>query len=753
MAQEFSQRYLMIDGQGNFGSIDGDRAAAYRYTECRLQQQAEELLADIDKDTVDMRPNFDETLEEPAVLPARIPNLLVNGSTGIAVGMATNIPPHNLREVVDGIIHLVDNPNATIDELCGFVKGPDFPTGGVVCGLAPIRELYETGRGKIKVRGRAEIEENENERDRIIITEIPYTVNKSTLITKMASLVHSKTLEGIADIRDESGKEGIRVVIELKKNCVPNVLLNKIYKHTQLEVTFGAIMLAIDHGRPRVMNLKEVMECFVEHRFEVITRRTKFDLKKAEARAHILEGFRIAMDNMDDVVRIIRESKNREEADVELRRRFGFSELQSKAILEMRLYQLTGLERGKIEQEYEEIMQLIAYLRDLLEHEEKIYAVIKEDLLEIREKYGDDRRTDLTVHEGEINIEDMIADDPFVITVSNTGYIKRVPLTAYRQQRRGGKGVVGMNTKDSDFVQHVFSATAHDSLLCFTHSGKMHMVKVYSIPEATRTSRGKAIVNLLQLDPEDRIASMIPIREFSEELHLVMATHKGVVKKTNLADYRNVRSAGIIAIRIDEDDELIGVELTGGQNNLMLTTHDGMTIHFAEKLLRDQGRATRGVRGIKLAKDDFVRSLTVVDPEATLLVVCENGYGKRTAFDEYRQTNRGGKGVMTIRTSERNGKVIGAYAVHDDDALMMITSGGQMIRIGLNEMRVMSRVTQGVRLITLDEDDHLVSVARLDPEDEADVDAEGSDESTVEPDAPEVADAGLETEKPEEESS
>jgi len=718
MAQDFSQRYMLIKGQGNFGSIDGDNAAAYRYTECKLMRQAEELLADIDKNTVDMKLNFDESRWEPTVLPARIPNLLVNGSTGIAVGMATNIPPHNMGEVVDGVIHLIENPDATVQDLCQFVKAPDFPTGGIIHGFTPIREFYETGRGKIKVRGKADIEEHDTKRDRIIITEIPYTVNKSNLILKMAALVQNKVLEGIADIRDESGKLGIRVVIELKKNAVPSVLLNKIYKHTQLEITFGSIMLAIDHGRPRVMNLKEVMECFIDHRFEVITRRTQFELDKAEARAHILEGFIIALDNLDEVVRIIRQSKDREEARVSLIERFTFSDLQCKAILEMRLYQLTGLERSKIEAEYNELMKLIEYLRELLASKEKLFGVIRDDLVEIRAAYSDERRTDVVVDEGEIDIEDLIADDPCVITVSNTGYVKRVLLNNYRQQRRGGKGVVGMNTKATDFVEHVYSATAHDSLLCFTQAGKMYMLKVYSIPEASRIARGTAIVNLLQMDSEDKIAAMIPIREFSEELHLVMATSKGIIKKTNLSAYKNVRVSGIIGIRIDEDDKLLGVELTDGNNNLMLTTHEGMTVHFAEAQLRDQGRATRGVKGVNLADGDYVQSLTVVDPEATLLVVCENGYGKRTEFGEYRQTKRGAKGVMTIRTSERNGKVIGAYAVKNDNAMMMITQNGQMIRIGFDELRVLSRVTQGVRLINLNEGDKLISAALLEPEEE-----------------------------------
>ncbi|NCC50688.1 MAG: DNA gyrase subunit A, partial [Spartobacteria bacterium] len=520
MAQDFSMRYMLIHGQGNFGSIDGDRAAAYRYTECKLQTLAEEMLADIDKDTVDMRPNFDETLMEPSVLPARVPNLLVNGSTGIAVGMATNIPPHNMGEIIDATIHLIEHPDCEVRELLQYVKGPDFPTGGIICGLGPIREMYETGRGRLKIRGRAVIEEGDGGKETIIITEIPYTVNKTTLIEKMAELVHKKVLEGISDIRDESGKEGIRIVIELKRNAVARVLLNNIYKYTQLSITFGAIMLAIDQGRPRVLNLKEMLRCFLDHRFEVITRRTRFDLAKAEARAHILEGLKIAIDNLDAVVKTIRESKDRAEAQALLMSRFGLSELQSKAILEMRLYQLTGLERDKIEAEYLEVIKLINYYRDLLTHDSKIYDVIREDMEDIKGRYNDERRTDTMADEGDINIEDLIADEPCIITVSHEGYIKRVPAGTYREQRRGGKGVVGMNTKDTDYVEHVFMASMHDYLLCFTQDGRMHWIKVYDLPEGSRISKGKAIVNLLQVSNEEKIAAMIRVRDFSDEKHL-----------------------------------------------------------------------------------------------------------------------------------------------------------------------------------------------------------------------------------------
>ncbi|MDD3605172.1 MAG: DNA gyrase subunit A, partial [Kiritimatiellae bacterium] len=707
MAQDFSMRCILIDGQGNFGSIDGDRAAAYRYTECRLKAEAEEMLADIEKSTVEMRPNFDESLMEPAVLPSRIPNLLVNGSTGIAVGMATNIPPHNLAEIADGMILLIDNPDIPVAEICKVVKGPDFPTGGVICGLNSIREMYETGRGKLKVRGRAGIETANNGRESIIITEIPYTVNKASLIEKMAHLVNEKTIEGISDIRDESGKEGIRVVVEIKRGAVPKVVLNSIFKHTQMETTFGAIMLAIDHGKPRVMNLKDLMTCFIDHRVDVITKRTEFDLAKAEARAHILEGLKIAIDHMDAVVKTIREAKDRDDARVKLMARFGLSELQANAILEMRLYQLTGLERDKVENEYLEIIKLISYLRDLLASPAKILGVVKEELLEIKERYGDKRRTDIVADAGEINIEDLIADERCVITVSHTGYIKRVPTSSYRQQKRGGKGVVGMDTKEEDYVEHVFMATTHDYLLCFTQAGRMHWIKVYDIPEGSRTARGKAIVNLLQVGTDEKLASMLRVREFSDTEHLVMATRKGIVKKTNLSAYSNVRAGGIIAISIDPDDELIGVVKTVAGQDLILTTRNGMSIRFDEGELRDQGRATRGVKGMTLSKDDIVENIAVVDPSATFISITENGYGKRTNFDEYRRQSRGGKGIITIRTTERNGKLVAALSVKDQDALMLISQGGQMIRFGVSDLRVISRNTQGVRVINLDEGDRL----------------------------------------------
>lgn len=716
MAQDFSYRYPLIHGQGNFGSLDGDPPAAYRYTECRLHRMAEELLADIDKRTVDMQPNFDGTLEEPVVLPARFPNLLVNGSTGIAVGMATNIPPHNLGEIIDAVIHLIDHPEATPDDLMQFVKGPDFPTGGIVHGTAGIKSMYATGRGSIRIRGRAGIEPGPQGKESIIISDIPYAINKAALIEKIAELVQTKKVEGIADIRDESDKDGVRIVIEVKRGALPKVILNNLYQHTPLETTFGAILLAIDEGRPRILTLKDALQCFIKHRFEVLTRRAQFDLEKAEARAHILEGLKIALDHLDAVVRTIRESKDRDEARVHLMKKFGLSELQANAILDMRLYQLTNLERSKIDEEYLAVIKQINYLRDLLANERMMYGVMKDDLLEVKKLYADPRRTDIVPEEGELQIEDLIADRGCVLTISHAGYIKRVPVSQYRQQRRGGKGVVGMETKEEDYVEHVFTAFTHDFILFFTEKGRVHWKKVYEVPEAGRAARGKAIVNLLDIATEEKIAAMIRVREFSDKQHLVFATENGIVKKTNLAEFSNPRSGGIIAIEIEEGDRLIGVKLTSGQDDIMLITQEGMSIRFHEGQLRDQGRATIGVRGITLRKGDRVESIEVVEPNATLLVITENGYGKRTAFDEYRVQNRGGIGVITIKTSERNGKVVGAHSVHDHDAIMLITQGGQMIRMPVADIRTISRNTQGVRLINLEPGDKLVSATSVEPE-------------------------------------
>ena len=718
MAQDFSTRYLLIDGQGNFGSIDGDPAAAYRYTECRLKKAAEELLADIDKDTVEMQPNYDEKLMEPKVLPARIPNLLVNGSTGIAVGMATNIPPHHLGEVVDGIIHLIDRPEATVAELMQFVKGPDFPTGGTLCGRAPIREMYETGRGHLHLRGKAAVEEWKNDRERIVISEIPYAVNKAMLIEKIAELVHEKKIDDISDLRDESDKDGTRVVVELKRGAIGQVVLNNLYKQTQLSVTFGAILLAIDRGRPRVMNLKELMKCFIDHRFEVLTRRTKFELREALARAHILEGLLLALDNLDEVVRIIRASPNRDAAKVQLMGRFGFSELQASAILDMRLYQLTGLERDKIVAEYQALEARIAYLKELLADDAKLFGVMKDDLREIRAAYADERRTDIVADPGEIDIKDLVADEDCVISLSHAGYVKRTPTSVYREQKRGGKGVVGMDTKDEDYVEHVFNCSAHDWMLFFTEQGRMYFKKAYEIPEGARDSRGKALVNLLDVQGTEKIAAIIPIRGFDTDQHLFFATEQGTVKKTALAAYQNVRASGLIAINVEEGDRLIGVELTGGQDDLLLVTRKGQGIRFNEEDARPMGRATGGVRGISLAAGDAVEGVEVVHEDAMLLTVTENGYGKRTPFAEYRVQRRGGKGLIANDLTEKTGDLVTALSVHDADAIMIVTKKGTMIRMPVDGVRVTGRSAQGVKLIDLDDDDVVMSATPVEPEDE-----------------------------------
>ena len=744
LAQDFSLRYPLVDGQGNFGSVDGDPPAAMRYTEVRMDRLAEEMLADLDKDTVAFGPNYDESLEQPLVLPAKLPNLLLNGSTGIAVGMATNIPPHNLCELVDAIVLSIDHPECSIDDLMEHVKGPDFPTGGIICGTRNIEAMYKLGKGQIRIRGRAEVVDYRNNREAIIVSEIPYMVNKATMIENMARLVNEKVLEGISDLRDESSSEGIRVVIELKRGAIGEVVLNNLYKHTQLQSTFGANMLAIDEGRPKVMNLKQMIRCYTDHRFEVITRRTEFDLAKAEARKHILEGLRIALDNLDDVVRIIRESKHRDEARQRLIERFGLSEKQTNAILEMRLYQLTGLEREKLEEEYRLLCERIAYLAGLLADPALIFDIIKSDLAELKERYGDERRSAILPIEGEVNIEDLIADEACVVTLSHEGYIKRVPLTTYREQRRGGKGVAGMTTKEEEFVEQLFVAQTYDKLLFFTSGGRVYWEKAYEIPEASRTSRGKAIVNLLNLREGETIASLIRIREFSEGVNLVMATEQGIIKKSALTSYRHIRKDGIIAINIDEGDRLIQVMLTDGQREVMLTTVKGMSIRFDEQQLRCLGRVSRGVRGISLDEGDVVKNLSIVDLAGTFLICTENGYGKRTPFEEYRLQKRAGRGLIAIRCSDRNGSLIGAHVVHEDDALIMVTAEGKMVRSPVNQVRVIGRATQGVRLINLDEGDTLVSASVVCPDDEvleedvaegaedaASPEAQGAEPSTV----------------------
>jgi len=722
MAQDWSMRAPLVDGQGNFGSRDGDSAAAMRYTEVRMDRHAEELLEDIDKETVDFGPNYDESLTQPLVLPAKLPNLLLNGSTGIAVGMATNIPPHNLGELVDGILMYIDNPDCSVDDLMQHIKGPDFPTYGVVCGFGPIRQMYQTGRGLIRIRGRAVVEQKKNDREVIIVNELPYTVNKAKLIENIAELVQNKIIEGISDLRDESNsREPVRIVIELKKGVIADVILNNLFKHTQLQTTFGAIMLALDGGRPKVMNLHDILRCFVDHRFDVVTRRTQFELRKAEARAHILEGLRIALDHLDEVVKTIRGASNREEARVNLIERFGLSDLQAKAILEMRLYQLTGLERDKIEQEYVAVMEQITYLRSLLADRNLIFGVIKEELLDIKTKYADPRRTEISAAQDDMDIEDLIADEPCIITISHGGYIKRVPMDTYKAQRRGGKGVAGMATKDEDFVEHLFTATTHDSILFFTPDGRVYIEKVYRVPEANRTSRGKAIINMLNLREDERIAAMIRVRELTDAVSLVMATEKGVCKKTSLGDFRHVRKDGIIAIRVDEGDRLIEVKQTDGNREVLLLTRKGMSIRFHEDELRDLGRATRGVRGIRLRGDDVVRSLEIVDNEASFMVCTGNGFGKKTAFDEYRVQGRGGSGIIAIKTSDRNGEVVEGHAVKETDSLMLVTANGKMMRMKISDFRVIGRNTQGVKLMNMDADDKLVSASPFQAEDEEDI--------------------------------
>ncbi|MBN2190110.1 MAG: DNA gyrase subunit A [Candidatus Aureabacteria bacterium] len=713
MVQDFSLRYPLIDGQGNFGSIDGDAAAAMRYTEVKMERIAEELLEDIDKETVDFSPNFDESLLEPTILPSKIPNLLINGSSGIAVGMATNIPSHNLSEIIDGTIHLINNPEATIKELCKFVKGPDFPTAAIICGKAPIKSMYETGYGKLKLKARAGIEPLKGGKESIVITEIPYNVNKSNLIEDIARLVNNKKITGISDIRDESDKDGMRIVIELKRGEISRVILNQLYKHTQMETTFGAILLALDKNRPRVMNLKEIMECYIEHRKEVVIRRTKFELRKAEERAHILEGFKIALDHIDEFVKIIKKSKDRDEARKTLISKFKLSDIQANAILELRLYQLTGLEREKIDSEYKELIKRIAYLKNVLSSERMVLNIIAQELKEIKDRYGDNRRTEIVAEEGEVSIEDMIANEGCIITISHTGYIKRCRVATYRQQRRGGKGVTGMEMKDEDFIERVFTASTHDYILFFTSMGKCYWKKVYDIPEGGRLSKGKAMVNLLDIRGGENVAALIRVSKFEEGSHLMMITEKGIVKKTSLAAFSNPRKGGIIAIKIDEGDTLKSVNMTEANDEFIVVTRNGISIRFKESDIRSMGRATRGVKGISLRKEDIVVTAEVVGRDKTILIVCEKGYGKRSEFDEYRLQKRGGKGIIAIKAGDRNGKVVGVLVVVDDDEIMLITKGGKMVRTPVKGIRITGRNTQGVRVINLSSGDLLVGVSKI----------------------------------------
>lgn len=731
MAQDFSMRYPLVDGQGNFGSVDGDSPAAMRYTEIRMARITAELLADLDKETVNFAPNYDETLQEPVVLPSRIPNLLVNGSSGIAVGMATNIPPHNLGEVIDALLALIENPELTVDDLMKHVPGPDFPTAGFLYGNRAIRDAYRTGRGIVQMRARAGTEtDKKTGRISIIVKEIPYQVNKAKLIERMAELVNEKRIEGISDLRDESDREGMRIVIELKRDANPDIVLNQLYKLTPMQESFGIIMLAIVEGRPKVLALKEVLQIFLGHRKEVVTRRTVFELRKAEERLHILDGLKIALDNLDAVITLIRAAKNPAAAKEGLVQQFGLSEAQAQAILEMRLQRLTNLERDKILQERDETIGQIARFKEILGSEAEVYKIIGAELQEVKSLYADERRTEIIDETSDISIEDMIADEEMVVTISHEGYIKRNPVTVYRAQRRGGRGKLGAATKEEDFVEHLFVASTHAYILFFTTSGKVFWIKVHEIPSAGRAARGKAIVNLLDLQGEDRISAFLPIREFQEGHYLMFATKNGTVKKTELMAYSNPRKAGIIAISLDPGDEVISVRLTDGQREIILSTSQGQAIRFKEGDVRSMGRGAGGVRGMSLEAGDTVVGMDVVDREATLLAVAERGYGKRTAMDEYRLTNRGGKGIITMKTTDKTGPVIAVRMVSDADDIMLVTDGGKVIRTPVKHLSIIGRNTQGVRLIELTEGEKVVAVARLAEKEE---DEDTSSEKVPEP--------------------
>ena len=718
LAQGFSMRYPLVDGQGNFGSIDGDAPAAERYTEARLTEFAEEMLHDIEKDTVNMRPNYDESREEPVVLPAAVPNLLVNGSSGIAVGMATNIPPHNLREIVDAIHHVIDEPECPAEDLLRIVQGPDFPTGAVIYGRQGIVDSYTTGRGHITVRSLATIEEIKKDRQAIIVTEIPYMVNKSSLLEKIADLVKEGTLEGISDLRDESDRDGMRVVIELKRDAQPKVVLNQLFKHTQMQTTFGSNMLALVGQRPMTLPLKEMIEHYIAHRQEVVVRRTRFDLAEAEKRAHILEGFKIALDHIDEIVALIKASANVEAAREGLMARFGLSEIQASAILEMRLSRLTGLERQKIEDEYLEVIQLIERLRTILESPAQVLRIIKDELAGIKERFGDDRRTQIVAASGDFEIEDLIAEEDVVITISHAGYIKRLPVTTYRSQRRGGRGVTGAGTRDEDFIEHLFIASTHSYILVFTDRGRVHWLKVHELPQGGRTAKGKAIVNMVEMSQQERVAAVVPVKTFQEDRYVMMCTHRGTVKKTPLSAYSNPRRGGIVAIGVDADDVLIDAVVTDGTQDIILSKRDGKAIRFKETDARPMGRTAHGVRGVTLEVDDAVVAMLAVKGEASILVATENGYGKRTPISEYRITGRGGKGIISIQTTGRNGKVVAALEVVSDDEVMMMTRGGIVIRTKVSGISEIGRNTQGVRLINLEEGDQLIDVARVEENEE-----------------------------------
>ncbi|HLG13173.1 MAG TPA: DNA gyrase subunit A [Blastocatellia bacterium] len=721
MAQDFSMRYPLVDGQGNFGSVDGDAPAAYRYTEARLTRLATEMLADIDRETVDFTPNYDESREEPVVLPTRIPNLLVNGSAGIAVGMATNIPPHNLGEVIEAAVYLIQNPNARLKTLMGMLPGPDFPTGGFIYGREGIRHAYETGRGTIVMRARAAVERIGRAADRmaIVVTEIPFQVNKAKLIERIAELINDKKIEGISDLRDESDREGMRIMIELKRDAIPDIVLNNLYKLTPMQQSFGVINLAIVNGQPRELPLMDTLGIFIEHRREVVTRRTRYELKKAEARAHILEGLKIALDNLDAVIALIRKSKSTVEARDGLMARFKLSELQAKAILEMQLQRLTGLERQKLVDEYKEVIQRIAELQEILANEAVLRSAIVKELREVQKDYGDKRRTEIIEAGAELSLEDLIADEDMAITVTHSGYIKRTPVSVYRAQRRGGTGRRGAALKTEDVVDHIFVASAHSYVMIFTSNGQVYRVKVHEIPDASAAGRGKAIVNLVNIPKGETFAGIVPVREFVEGQYVVMATQKGTIKKTELSEFANIRSGGIIAMGIEEGDRLIAAEITDGEKKIFLATHDGMAICFDEGDVRPMGRPAYGVRGITLAKGDYVISVAAVPDDIEMLSISENGYGKRTKLEEYRFQSRGGKGVINMKTSERNGKVVAVLPVNDDSQVLIITGQGKLIRVEAKGIRESGRSTQGVKLIDTSDGDIVSSASLIEQQQDA----------------------------------
>ena len=718
MAQDFSTRGLLVDGHGNFGSVDGDSPAAMRYTEARMSKLALELLRDIDKETVDFVPNFDESLKEPAVLPSRYPNLLVNGSNGIAVGMATSIPPHNLGEVIDATVHLIDNEECSVDDLMKFVKGPDFPTSAIIMGKENIAEAYRTGRGKVKVRARAVIEELPKGKQQIVVTEIPYQVNKAKLVERIAELVKDKKVEGISDLRDESNRNGMRIVIELKRDVNANIVLNNLYKHSQMEETFSVIMLALVNGQPKVLNLKQILYHYVQHQKDVVTRRTKFELNKAEARAHILEGLRIALDNIDAVISLIRASKTTQEAKSGLMEKFGLTDIQAQAILDMRLQRLTGLERDKIEAEYEELIKKINRLKEILANERLLLNVIKEEMLIIKEKYADERRTEIRHAEGEIDMRDLIEDEEIAITLTHFGYIKRLPADTYKSQKRGGRGISALTTREEDFVKHLVSTTTHSKLLFFTNKGRVFRLNAYEIPEGKRQAKGTAIVNLLQLGPNEKIATLLAIDEKDDNKYLLLATKNGIVKKTDREEFKNINKAGLIAIGLREDDELIGVKVTDGNKDVLLVTKEGMSIRFDENDIRPMGRSAMGVKGITLSNDDKVVSMSLCEEGTDVLVVSENGFGKRTDINEYRTQIRAGKGIKTYNIAEKTGKLVGAEMVNEDDEMMIINSDGVLIRLRVNEISLFGRVTSGVKLMKTDDEVNVVSISKIKMEEE-----------------------------------